>query len=161
MDEAVDYIMHRIKVTRTDGANFPVFSSKAMERLAEAASFVPRVINILADKALLVGYGEGATQVAPRHVDMAVKDTPHLSFHSNARKRWLRRALVSAAAAAPPVAIILLLVFNSDLQSWMRNQLGRFGFQHARPLSSPVPAQPQAQSAPAASVGATQTAAEQ
>ena len=158
MDEAVDYIAHRVKVSRTEGANFPVFSTKAMERLAEAASFVPRVINILADKALLVGYGEGATQVAPRHVDMAVKDTPHLSFHSTGRRRWARRVLVGVAAAVPPVAIILLLMFNANLQGWMKNQLGRINPQPAR--SAPVQP-PQAQASPPVSVGTTQTAAEQ
>lgn len=137
MDEAVDYIAHRVRVSRSDGSQFPVFSTKAMERLAEAASFVPRVINILADKALLVGYGEGTTQVSPKHVEAAVADTPHLSLGTNARQRWVRRALFGAIAA-PIAAVILLLIFSSGLQAWTKNQLGRFGFQNLLSSQAPI-----------------------
>src|ERR1700748_1923496 len=56
--EAVHYISHRVKTARADGIDFPLFTDRAMAVLAESANFVPRVINILADKALLVAYGE-------------------------------------------------------------------------------------------------------
>ncbi len=157
VDEAVDYVAHRIKVSRTDGADFPVFSTRAMERLAEAASFVPRVINILADKALLVGYGEGATQVGPRHVDAAVADTPHLSRYGSRRKRWMRRALIGLGAVAAPIAaVVLFLMFNPALQTWTKMQVDRF----SAPRAKIAPAGTQAAPPVAPPSGVAQTASE-
>ena len=43
---------------------------------------VPRLINIIAYKALLLAYGEGAQQVLPTHVRRAAADTPA------AQRRW-------------------------------------------------------------------------
>src|SRR6201999_46233 len=45
--ETMHYISHRVRASRTEGIEFPVFSERAMEALAGSASFVPRVINIL------------------------------------------------------------------------------------------------------------------
>ena len=42
----------------------------------ESASGVPRLVNILAHKALLLTYGEGARRAERRHVRVAVDDTP-------------------------------------------------------------------------------------
>jgi len=141
MDEAVDYIAHRVRVCRTDGAHFPVFSTRAMERLSEAASFVPRVINILADKALLVGYGEGATQVSPKHVEAAISDTPHLPASPAARKRRLQR-IVMGAIAVPVAAVILALLFSPALQGWVKDQTGRFNVSPTRAASPQSPGVP-------------------
>ncbi len=76
--EAVHYINHRIKMSRVDSVDFPIFTPGAMELLSQSASFVPRVINILADKALLAGYGEGAIQVTEKHAEAAI-DVHHSS----------------------------------------------------------------------------------
>src|SRR5439155_18290548 len=56
LTEAVQYITHRVGVSRVDGVGFPIFTAEAMNLLAQAADFIPRVINILADKALLIAY---------------------------------------------------------------------------------------------------------
>jgi MSHA biogenesis protein MshM len=37
---------------------------------------VPRLVNILAHKALLLVFGEGGRRAAPRHVRAAAADTP-------------------------------------------------------------------------------------
>jgi len=92
MAEALHYISHRVKTSRVEGIEFPIFSERAMQKLAEAAGFVPRVVNILADKSLLVGYGDGAIQVTEKHVRGAIADTPQLV--SNAATRRPARAPV-------------------------------------------------------------------
>ena len=122
--EATDYIAHRVKVSRVDGVDFPIFAPAAMKLLAHAAAFVPRVINILADKALLVAYGEGAIQVTDGHVEAAVDDSPQLARKLGTRRRWVRQALVGVIALEV-LAIVAMFALSPALQTWARSQLGR------------------------------------
>lgn len=120
--EAVHYIQHRVKVSRVDGVDFPVFTPGAMELLSQSASFVPRIINILADKALLVAYGEGAIQVGEKHAEGAIDDSPQLANPIVNRQRWIRR-LVIGVIAAEVVAVVALFTFNDGVQAWGRGLL--------------------------------------
>jgi MSHA biogenesis protein MshM len=122
--EAVDYISHRVRVSRVDGVEFPVFTPRAMELLAEAASFVPRVINILADKALLVAYGEGAIQVADKHVSVAIDDSRTIARPVFVQRPWVRRALMGIVAAEV-AAVVALFAFSPQLQAWTKAQITR------------------------------------
>lgn len=95
-----DYIQHRL---RTAGYLGPrLFSAQAIRRLHKASRGVPRLINILAHKALLAAFGEGARYVNGRHIRLAVADTESLQTPAAHRKRWLpyTAALLGAAAAS-------------------------------------------------------------
>ena len=59
-----------------------------------ASGGVPRLVNILAHKSLLLVYGEGGRQAELRHVRAAVEDTPA----ANARSWWWGRARPTSAA---------------------------------------------------------------
>ena len=124
MAEAVHYICHRVRTSRIDGIDFPIFSDRAMHLLAEAASFVPRVINILADKSLLVGYGDGAIQVGEKHVRGAITDTPQLVKGSKARKRW-SKPVWYGIIAAEVAAVALLFALSPPLQQWAKTTYAR------------------------------------
>jgi MSHA biogenesis protein MshM len=76
------YLDHR---TARAGAGRPLFRADAAARLYRASSGMPRLLHILAHKALLLAYGEGAETVAPRHVRLAGRDTP------GAQLSWLDR----------------------------------------------------------------------
>lgn len=117
--EAVHYIEHRAACSRVDGVTFPIFTARAMALIAEAAGFVPRVINILADKALLVAYGDGAIQVTDRHAEAAIDDSPQLARVRPLSRRWVRRLLIGVIAAEV-VAVIALVAFSPGLQGWLR-----------------------------------------
>jgi MSHA biogenesis protein MshM len=67
------YLMHRVTQA---GAAGPLFTPAAARRLHRLSRGVPRVLNILAHKALLLAYGEGHTQANPRHARLAARDTP-------------------------------------------------------------------------------------
>jgi MSHA biogenesis protein MshM len=124
MAEAIDYIAHRVRVSRVDGVDFPVFAPRAMELLAEAASFVPRVINILADKALLVAYGEGGIQVVEKHVGIAIDDSRTIARPVLGRRPWTRRLLIGVIAAE--IAAAAVLFANSpSLQAWTKTRIER------------------------------------
>ena len=67
------YLAHRLKVAGFAGRR--LFSSWASYQLYAASGGIPRLINILANKALMVSYGEGSQQVRARHVRAARRDT--------------------------------------------------------------------------------------
>jgi MSHA biogenesis protein MshM len=82
--ELLLYLAHRLRVAGYTGP--PLFTRGAVNALFTATAGVPRLINILAHKALLAVYGEGGHEVTRRHVRLAAKDTP------SARRRrfpWL------------------------------------------------------------------------
>lgn len=124
MAEAVHYMTHRVKCSRVDGVDFPVFSQGAMEMLASGGGFVPRVINILGDKALLVAYGEGAIQVGEKHAQAAIDDSPQIAQRPRRRRNWMRPLLIGIIAAEV-AAVVALFAFNPGMQAWGRGLLDR------------------------------------
>ena len=76
--EVADYVAHRLTIAGYSGP--AVFSGAALRSIHRSSRGVPRLVNILAHKALLVVYGEGARAVERRHVRAAVEDTPTASW---------------------------------------------------------------------------------
>jgi len=157
MAEALHYIGHRVRTSRVEGIDFPIFSERAMETLAAAASFVPRVINILADKALLVAYGDGSIQVSDKHAREAVKDTPQLARGLRAAKRW-PRSVWYGIIAAEVAAVVALFTFSPPLQQWAKTAYAQAQsfFVGAPAPNPPVKAGPAKSSAPAIPAPATE-----
>jgi len=87
-EELAHYIEHRLRVAGYKGGC--LFHEAAERALYQTSTGVPRLVNILAHKALLMAYGEGRYEVAARHVKAAAMDTPAAS-----RKKfnlwWWRR----------------------------------------------------------------------
>ena len=73
--ETKRYLIHRLRIASREGVDFDVFSEAALTLIADYSEGVPRLINILADKSLLVAYSDSAAQVGPKHVAEAVKDS--------------------------------------------------------------------------------------
>jgi MSHA biogenesis protein MshM len=73
-DEIDYYLEHRLRVAGYRGNT--LFIKAGVRALHRASGGVPRLVNVLAHKALLLAYGEGLHQVAPRHVRAAASDTP-------------------------------------------------------------------------------------
>jgi MSHA biogenesis protein MshM len=72
--EVAEYVAHRLRIAGHSGA--ALFSDSALKALHLASRGVPRLINILAHKSLMLAYGEGAQHVERRQVRVAVEDTP-------------------------------------------------------------------------------------
>jgi len=81
--EVDHYLAHRLRVAGYRGNR--LFLRSAVRRLHRASRGVPRLINIMAHKSLLLAFGEGLQQVLPRHVRTAAADTPA----AMPRPRWL------------------------------------------------------------------------
>jgi MSHA biogenesis protein MshM len=67
------YVEQRLRVAGYSGDD--LFSPPALRALHRHAAGTPRLVNILAHKALIVAFGEGRLQVAKHHVKSAAKDT--------------------------------------------------------------------------------------
>ncbi|ATD61871.1 MAG: ExeA family protein [Janthinobacterium svalbardensis] len=83
-DDVDFYVSHRLRVAGFDGAR--LFSRGGVSKLYKASGGIPRLINIMAHKALMVAYGEGRQQVSARHVALAASDT----LASKPRRFWQR-----------------------------------------------------------------------
>jgi MSHA biogenesis protein MshM len=77
-DEVADYVAHRLTIAGYSGP--ALFTNSALRSMHLASRGVPRLVNILAHKALLLVYGEGGHQAERPHVRAAVEDTPAASW---------------------------------------------------------------------------------
>jgi MSHA biogenesis protein MshM len=72
-DDLEFYVSHRLSVAGFTGSR--LFNRNAVRLLYEASGGIPRLVNILAHKALMLSYGEGKQQVSTSHVKAAANDT--------------------------------------------------------------------------------------
>jgi len=103
-DDLDYYIAHRLRVAGHDGAR--LFSSAAIARLYRASGGIPRLVNILAHKALMLCYGQGRQQVGAAHVAAAAHDTLAAK-----RRAWPWVAGVGALGALAAMAAGLAWTF--------------------------------------------------
>ena len=80
-DDLDYYLAHRLRVAGYNGAR--MFSRGAIARLYRASGGIPRLVNILAHKALMLCYGQGRQEVGAAHVAAAARDTIAIK-----RRRW-------------------------------------------------------------------------
>jgi len=92
-EEVGHYFAHRMRVAGYAGP--PLLGKAARRLLFRSSRGIPRLVNILSHKALLLLYGEGGTALEPRHIRLAVLDTP-----ASARPRRWWQALVAPVTGA-------------------------------------------------------------
>ncbi|PKH05150.1 ExeA family protein [Moritella sp. Urea-trap-13] len=72
-NETASYVEHRLTVSGYRGA--PLFEAKALRLLHQASGGIPRLINILAHKCLMLSYGQNVRNISAKLVKLAIKDT--------------------------------------------------------------------------------------
>lgn len=72
-EDVAAYVGHRLAVAGYDGPR--LFNAAAVAELHRASGGIPRLINIIAHKALLLNYGRGGERVRPAEVRAAAADT--------------------------------------------------------------------------------------
>ncbi len=90
------YLNHRLRIAGYAGER--LFNSSAVDALFRATRGVPRLINIVAHKAMLAAYGEGAQFVSSAQVKRAAHDTP--AAYRPTTRSWATGVVVFAAAIA-------------------------------------------------------------
>jgi len=84
-EETDAYIRHRLQIC---GASKTIFDKRAVDRIHELSGGIPRLINVLCDRALLGAYVEGRSQVDGKVVRKAAREV--LADDPSSRKTsWL------------------------------------------------------------------------
>ena len=91
-----EYICHRLKVAGRPDAE--LFSPAATRRVHRLTGGVPRLINLLCDRALLIGYANGIGRLTPREVSQASRELAQQpSGCRQYRLWWLTAAALGCA----------------------------------------------------------------
>ncbi len=99
--ETANYLRHRYRVA--GGQRFP-FNARALQRIHARSGGVPRLTNVIAERALLAGYARDADTIDETLVEGAAREALPPRGTSRAR-RWTMLTALSAAVAA--FAIVL------------------------------------------------------
>lgn len=94
LTHSLKYIVHRLKKSIDHDLAYNVIAPKALLSIATHSNGVPRLINILSDKAFLEAYVDNKNVVQEKHVLRAIKGSPDLatplSFKEHLKYRLLR-----------------------------------------------------------------------
>jgi hypothetical protein len=110
LQETSQYIAHRLKGAGHAGGE--LFTSRAVGTIHRASQGIPRLINVICDKALVLGYGADAKQITDRIVKEVVKDWS--AFDPDIAPAPTRPRLRLAAMLPVLMAVVLILVFMSE-----------------------------------------------
>ena len=87
-EEIGAYVDYRLRVAGADGPQ--IFTAAAIAELSRRSGGIPRLINVIAHKALMLAFGEGKSTVEGRHVADAAEDTAACKA-DNVGAGWLKR----------------------------------------------------------------------
>src|SRR5262245_57993244 len=127
--EVAEYVEHRLRVAGL--ADPQLFTSGGLRALTRSSRGIPRLINALADRALLAAYTEGRREIDARLVRRAARELPATELGGWRAATGLRRGLAAGLVVAGIGAGFLATAF----------------LPRARPSVAPAPAP-----APAAAV---------
>jgi general secretion pathway protein A len=93
VEETRDYIRTRLRIA--GGRDLNLFDEAAVRRIAEYAAGIPRVINIVCDHAMLIGYADQTRRVSRAIVERAVRYLEQGELPSRQMRPvgWLRRSV--------------------------------------------------------------------
>ncbi len=69
------YIQHRLQRAGYSGPH--MFDTKAVHLAQKASRGIPRMINILCNKAMMAAFGKGELRVSEAHMESAIRDSHH------------------------------------------------------------------------------------
>jgi general secretion pathway protein A len=144
--ETRDYVAHRLA---TAGQPMMLFDSAAIRAVYRASSGIPRLINVVCDRALLGAYATHSSQVTGPIARRAAREVAGEVPGARARRRrWV--AVTAAAAAVVLAAGVAWLVRGSPLGPTRMLATG----QHPAPVAAAVAVPPTSVPRPGASLEA-------
>ena len=105
--EVAAYVRHRLEVS---GAKRQLFPARLMRRLYRLSGGVPRVINVLCDRALLGAYVQSKERVDAATLAQAAREV----FHQPAARRRLLRALAAGVILLAGAAVALAVYWKEQ-----------------------------------------------
>ncbi|MCR9277533.1 MAG: AAA family ATPase [Pseudomonadaceae bacterium] len=113
-EDAGNYVRHRILTALKDsGGSVDLFSDKAISALHKRSAGIPRVMNVIADRALLGAYVEGKRQVDETIVHKAASETLGAV---PARKQLVPAIAIAATIIAFALAAVVLLMWLPETE---------------------------------------------
>ena len=100
--EVEQYLAHRLRIAGFRGDR--LFTSAAARLVHRRSGGLPRLVNVIAHKAMLLAFSEGAQVVRPDHVQHAVADTPAARQH----RVWWRFGFALLVLSAGSMSWLLL-----------------------------------------------------
>jgi general secretion pathway protein A len=117
--ETAEYVQHRLRIA--SGAERSIFSAPALRELWRRTGGVPRLVNVLCDRALLASYAAGVYEVGPERVRGAAREMDGGGARGGApashRSRLPRGVLAGGVAGASIAALALFSVRLLDRPS--------------------------------------------
>lgn len=104
--ETSAYVDHRLQVARTKPGS--LFSRNALKEIYKHTGGVPRMINIICDRSLLIAFSRGRKQVSGKTVRTAIRELWSRGDHRRKLPRMRGTAATVMAAAAVVAAVLLL-----------------------------------------------------
>lgn len=100
-DEVQAYVSTRVDIA---GVRQPLFSAAALKAIWKYSRGIPRLVNVLSHKGLMLAFGENKLQVEARHLRYAAKDTEDVKTHRFAVSPLLVGIMAAVALSAAAVA---------------------------------------------------------
>ncbi len=97
LSETRDYVRHRLRIAAA--AERELFSEGALREVHRLSGGIPRLVNVLCDRALLAGYAERTTEITARLVRRAQRELGGPPRPPRSRRRWLRWAAAGLGIA--------------------------------------------------------------
>ena len=107
--ETREYVRHRLRIAAEHDPE--IFSSRALSEVHRRARGIPRLVNLLCDRALLAGYAAGQKRVGPDLVGLAAREILGARRRLIRRRPWIRRSYVAGAA---------FLLLGSGVLAWQQ-----------------------------------------
>jgi MSHA biogenesis protein MshM len=92
--EVQHYIQHRLKIAGYKGVD--LFSPKVCKKITKVSRGIPRLVNVLCHKMLMLAYGQGVYGITSRHFSLAAKDTEDVNIKSHINMALLKKLFVTA-----------------------------------------------------------------
>ncbi len=111
------YISHRMRVS---GASPLIFPEKFYKRIFKASTGVPRLINLICDRALLGAYAKGDAQVGSEVLNKAISEV--LSINPSTRKPYIIGVIALLACFTLYFFIPAGSILPATLKSWFQRK---------------------------------------
>jgi len=146
-EEVAEYVRHRLRIAA--GGECDLFDDRALREICRRSRGIPRLVNLLADRALLAGYVSETKEIGPGLVSQAAREILKARGRRSSRRRFFRGAFTAA---------VLVAALAAGAVAWRQLGVGplsgRAAASAARPPVSAPPAPLPARKAAEARAGA-------
>jgi len=109
-NEVQQYIQHRLHIAGYKGA--ALFSEKLCKKITRVSKGIPRVVNILCHKMLMLSYGQGDYQITNKQLTAAIKDTESITNHLNKANYAGLGNIFNVSAASLLLFVFMYFVYS-------------------------------------------------